>query len=533
MKGAPSVGEIRILTRKLQVEPDPAALFFKLAPEDQPVALLQTADASGLCSERSILMSRMALRFLCRQRSVEIEALTDAGDSALEWLESQWSGCQRQGRRLLKDYPEAVQRGRDEDRLKAPSPIDALRLFAESWTLLEEPSQPSFLTAGVFAFDLIDVYEPIANTQADPLRWPDIEFYAPEDMIVIDHRHATTRVFSYVYGGSKALTQGHDAVRRLEMLSQCVEGFRAEGSLAESEQPWQWRPAQEAEIDVDISDEAYCQAVQHLKEHILAGDVYQIVLSRSFRSPCPRPRWAYEALRQSNPSPYMFYLQASQGVLFGASPETALKVTDDPSQPGAKRLWIHPIAGTRKRGRDANGEIDAEADARLELELRLDKKECAEHVMLVDLARNDVARVSQPGSRVVEALLKVERYSQVMHLVSSVSGRLRESMDALTAYVATMNMGTLTGAPKIRAAQLLRQYELNKRGPYGGAVGILSPAGDMDTCIVIRSALVRDGEAIVQAGAGVVHDSEPHLEAEETRRKAAALLKALAIEGRE
>ncbi|MBF0943365.1 MAG: chorismate-binding protein, partial [Actinomyces sp.] len=189
---------------------------------------------------------------------------------------------------------------------------------------------------------------------------------------------------------------------------------------------------------------------------------------------------------------------------------------------------IRPIAGTRPRGFAPDGSIDHELDIRLELELRSDAKEVAEHVMLVDLARNDVARVSQRGTRRVEQLLRVDRYSRVMHLVSEVSGTLAEDLHPLDAFRASMTMGTLTGAPKLRAAELIRNYEGQRRGSYGGAVGYLRGDGELDTCIVIRSAFVKDGQAIVQAGAGVVADSVPAREAEETVHKASAVLRALA-----
>jgi anthranilate synthase component 1 len=216
----------------------------------------------------------------------------------------------------------------------------------------------------------------------------------------------------------------------------------------------------------------------------------------------------------------MFYVCRPEDTLFGASPETAVKVV-------GRRVEIRPLAGTRPRGLDADGAVDPDLDSRFEAELRMDEKELAEHMMLVDLARNDVARVSQSGTRRVDRLLAVDRYSHVMHLVSYVSGCLRDDLDALHAYAASMNMGTLVGAPKIRAAELLRELEATRRGPYGGAVGYLSCDGEMDTAIVIRSALARGGTAFVRAGAGVVYDSDPRAEAMETRRKARAVLKAL------
>ena len=231
---------------------------------------------------------------------------------------------------------------------------------------------------------------------------------------------------------------------------------------------------------------------------------------------------AYTELKQDNPSPYMFYLRHPEFELFGASPESALKY-----DARSRQVEVYPIAGTRKRGFNPDGSIDRDLDSRIELDLRNDQKEVSEHTMLVDLARNDIARISETGSRYVKDLLKVDRYSYVMHLVSRVVGTLKQDLDALHAYQACMNMGTLVGAPKIKAATLIRNTEQKRRGSYGGAVGYLNGNGDMDTCIVIRSAFVKNQTAFVQAGAGVVYDSDPQSEVEETSNKARAVIKAV------
>jgi anthranilate synthase component 1 len=275
--------------------------------------------------------------------------------------------------------------------------------------------------------------------------------------------------------------------------------------------------------EVDIDDAAYADVVRRLKKHVELGDVFQIVPSRRFSAPCPDPFAAYGELRDLNPSPYMFYIRSSDHTLFGASPETAVRVRGEP-----REVTIRPIAGTAPRGRGPAGALDLDHDARLEAALRTDAKELAEHMMLVDLARNDVARVSKPGTRRVSRMLSVDRYSHVMHLVSEVTGALAPDLDALHAYAASLNMGTLVGAPKIRAAQLLRGVEPGRRGPYGGAVGYLTGEGEMDTAIVIRAAYVRDGVAHVRAGAGIVMASDPVREAQETRHKAASVLRAIA-----
>lgn len=271
------------------------------------------------------------------------------------------------------------------------------------------------------------------------------------------------------------------------------------------------------------NDADFCELVAKMQQHIAIGDAYQVVPSRGFVIDCPQPLQTYRYLHDADPSPYMFYIATDDFELFGASPESSLLHSAKTSQ-----VAIRPIAGTRPRGFAPDGSIDHELDIRLELELRSDAKEVAEHVMLVDLARNDVARISAPGTRKVTQLLRVDRYSRVMHLVSEVTGQLASDLHPLDAFRASMTMGTLTGAPKLRAAELIRQYEGTRRGSYGGAVGYLRGDGELDTCIVIRSAFARGGKAIVQAGAGVVSDSVPQREADETAHKASNVLRAIA-----
>lgn len=276
------------------------------------------------------------------------------------------------------------------------------------------------------------------------------------------------------------------------------------------------------EPQISINDREFCNVVDKLKTHIINGDIFQIVPSRSFFLPCQNSLEVYKELKRTNPSPYMFYMQDEDFILFGASPESALKYETETNQ-----VEIYPIAGTRRRGENPDGSINHDLDSRIELELRLDTKENAEHMMLVDLARNDIARISKTGTRFLADLLKVDRYSHVMHLVSRVVGQLADDLDALHAYQACMNMGTLTGAPKIKAMQLISKVEQQTRGSYGGAVGYLNGYGDLDSCIVIRSAYVENGIAEIQAGAGVVLDSIPIAEADETITKAQAVISAI------
>jgi len=272
----------------------------------------------------------------------------------------------------------------------------------------------------------------------------------------------------------------------------------------------------------NMSDFEYSSIIKKLQKLIQKGEIFQVVPSRKFFLPCNNSLAAYQELKKSNPSPYMFFMQDENFILFGASPESSLKYDEK-----TRQIELYPIAGTRPRGRKKDGTLDLDLDSRIELEMRTNHKELAEHLMLVDLARNDLARICEPGSRYVSDLVKVDKYSHVMHLVSKVVGKLKNRLDALHAYSACMNMGTLTGAPKVRAMQLIAEYEKECRGSYGGAIGYFTDLGNLDTCITIRSAYVENNIATIQAGAGVVFNSIPEDEVKESLNKAKAVINAI------
>lgn len=487
--------KVKALVRELPGGLDPLELYVHLTGARVDTMLFERAGGPTL-----ILVSAAA-RIVCRGRVVAVTAVGAEGANVIA------SFAEALPDRLVKrssdeacfSFP-AITAVDPDERITSRSPFDVLRLIAgggDSGT-----AEPFALAAlGVVAFDHVDLMEDLPANQHDPLHFPDLLFWVPESLILLDPD-----------GGARAVCTAFgdldEAEQRLEELAaRCM----AVPPLPEP------RAIGEARFEqVDLSDEDYAGIVSAMKEHVLAGEVYQIVPSRTFQARCPDPIAAFAAQRSADPSPYQFYVVAPGHVLFGCSPETSVRV-------GAGRtVEVRPIAGTRPRG------ATTDEDDRLEAELRLDEKELAEHMMLVDLARNDVARVSELGSRRVASLLTIERYARVMHLVSSVTGVLKRGYDAVHALQSALNVGTLSGAPKLRATQLLRTAERTKRGPYGGAIGWLNGAGEMDTGVVIRSAVVRDGIASVRVGAGIVHDSDPAAEVEETKRKASALLAALA-----
>ena len=527
-------GAVLPLVREVTGSPDPLALYAALSEGGKRPGtfLLESAETGAGAGERSLLGVSTALAITCAGRTVDITAHSANGRSLLPWIAARL-GVLPEGDRARVSFPPPPPGPRDEAaRGRLPSPLDALRVVVFGPQLLAHPTDACYLAAGAFSYDLIELFEELPLGRPEEHPTPHFEFFVPDRLVIIDHLRNRTLLVANAFGGKDGDANYHDAVRAIGELLRAVEsGIGGREDRTHLSRPPVFPSARPPVLPppdspVDLSDEEYQRLVVQLKRHIVAGDVFQIVPSRSFELPCPDPLAAYALLRAANPSPYLFFVAGASSTVFGASPETAVKVHGSP-----KRVTIRPIAGTAARGRFPDGQLDPDLDARREAALRLDEKETAEHMMLVDLARNDVARVSRPGTRQVRRLLTVDRYAHVMHLVSEIEGELAEEHDALHAYAAAMNMGTLVGAPKLRAAQLLREVESCRRGAYGGAVGYLTHDGALDTAIVIRAAVVRDGIAKVRAGAGIVFDSDPASEALETRRKAEAVLRAIASAG--
>lgn len=504
-------GHVETLSHSCPFPDDPLAVFERLTEKSPYGVLLESAEISSKHAEKSMLVIDAALRLVCWGHQVRVEALTPNGVSLLELFEKE-PEAQRDGRTVVLHYASPTGPMDEISRLKAASPFDALRVILKKIKALRDEKNAVFL-AGVIAYDYLETFEKLPGVKTGANNCPDYLFYLAETLMEIDHKKSNARLIGAVFSGKNVQQAYFSVSQRLESLSAAVKDARLRKISA---------PEIDGPVTVDVDDARFGTYVERMRAHIKAGDIYQVVPSRTFHIPCPHPMAAYARLKKDNPSPYMFYLKDAAFTLFGASPESALKYDAATGQ-----AELYPIAGTRRRGMDEHGVPDPDLDGRIELNLRNDEKEKAEHIMLVDLARNDMARIARPNTRYVADLMRVDRYSHVMHLVSRVVGQLREDLDALHAYQACMNMGTLTGAPKIRAAELIREVEGVRRGSYGGAVGYLTGTGDMDTCIVIRSAFVRDGMAHIQAGAGVVLDSDPQAEADETRGKAQAVINAI------
>jgi anthranilate synthase component I len=387
------------------------------------------------------------------------------------------------------------------------TPLEILTSLLHGFSSPVMPELPPLIAGGVgyLAYDVVGYLEDLPATAEADIDVPEILLIFARTLFVFDHLRQRITVVSNVVGG--------------EGYEQAVA--RTEGLIARLGEPLCYEPkgmtvpAFEVPAGTMTEDE-YCKAVERAKEYILAGDIFQVVLSHRLSADLSGDAFdVYRRLRLINPSPYMFYLRHPEVTVLGSSPEPLVKVQ-------GKRVVQRPIAGTRPRG------ATEEQDLALERELLADQKELAEHVMLVDLSRNDVGRVSRFGTVKVEEQMVVERYSHVMHMVSQVSGELEEGMTGLDALFASFPAGTVSGAPKIRAMEIIDELEPTRRGPYAGVVGYFDFSGNLDTCIALRTAYVCGGKIHIQAGAGIVADSDPETEWHETLNKARALLSAWA-----
>ncbi|HBH45218.1 MAG TPA: anthranilate synthase component I [Hyphomonas atlantica] len=382
-------------------------------------------------------------------------------------------------------------------------PVEALKAFARDARAEADEALPPMASGafGYVGYDMIQYVEPVEITKPDMLNVPEALLVIPRVVIVFDHIYQEILLIGRVEGGNEAEINAllDDVETRLERLPQMP--------------PKDQDPAP-VDLQSNTSKERYFEIVDRCKEYIRAGDIFQVVPSQRFSAPFPRQSISYyRALRRLNPSAFMFHMNLGTVSLVGSSPEILVRVRDG-------RVAIRPIAGTRPRsGND-------EEDARRAASLLADPKEIAEHLMLLDLGRNDVGRVAAYGSVTVTEQFIVERYSHVMHIVSHVEGDLREGLDSVDALFAGFPAGTVSGAPKIRAMQIINEMESHRRGIYGGAVGYFGWNGDLDTCIALRTAVLKDGQLHIQAGGGVVLDSNPQYEYDETVHKAGALKRA-------
>jgi len=457
----------------------PLGIYKKLAKNNPGTFLLESAEHGGAWSRYSFI-------------GVRSKTTLTERDGVAEWLGTPPAGVPR-----------------DMD------PLQALKLSVAHLKTPVIAGLPP-LTGGLvgyMGYDAVRRLETLPNLAVDDLNLPEIAFMLTSDLAVMDHSNGTVTLIANAInwdGTDNRIDEAYaESVERLDRMYQDLQSALP-GDV--SKIPDFTKP----DFESNISQDEFRAKVEFAKEEIRAGEAFQIVISQRFKTSVSADALdVYRALRLSNPSPYMYLFRFESGFdVVGSSPEALVKVT-------GREVMVHPIAGTRKRS------ASLEEDVRLGEELLADPKERAEHLMLVDLGRNDVGRVCTPGTVEVIDFMHIERYSHVMHIVSTVVGELAESAAPIDALFSVFPAGTLSGAPKPRAMEIIERLEPTRRGLYGGAIGYFDFTGNIDTCIAIRTALIKDGSAYVQAGAGVVADSDPESEYQETLNKAAAVLTAV------
>jgi anthranilate synthase component 1 len=390
------------------------------------------------------------------------------------------------------------------------NPLLLLKRLLREYKPVSIDGLPPFFggAVGYLAYDMIRHFEDISLKKRGSLELPDILFMFTDTLLIFDNTRQRIKVVSNALVKEKGTKKAYnDAKAKIDGIIEKLKRRTADKG--------QRNIKKDIRLSSNYTKKGFEKAVEKSKEYIKAGDIFQVVLSQRFNTGLKsEPFNVYRALRAVNPSPYMFFLRLNDFSMAGSSPEVLVRCEDG-------EITLRPIAGTRKRGKTA------EEDKALEKELLADPKERAEHIMLVDLGRNDVGRVSEMGSVNVDELMVIEKYSHVMHIVSNIKGRLKKGMDAFDVIMACFPAGTVSGAPKIRAMQIIDELEPTMRGPYAGAVGYFSFSNNMDTCINIRSVIMKDKTAYIQAGAGIVADSVPSNEYQETVNKAKAMVRAI------
>ena len=476
-------GENQIVYTRLAADLDtPVSLMLKLTGAARNAFMLESVTGGEVRGRYSIIGMKPDVIWTCHGNK---------------------SGVNRQARFDLDSYEP-----------QTDAPLEVLRALIEESqiNLPEDLPQAAAGFFGYLGYDMIRLVEHLPNINSDPLGLPDAVMMRPSVIIVLDGVKSEVTVVSPAWFNSQqtaraayeqAAERVMDAVRDLERPAPLVSRYLGEA----------------VEISPSVSNFAkaeYLAAVEKAKEYIRSGDIFQVVPSQRWTQDFPLPPFSlYRSLRQTNPSPFMFYFNFGGFQVIGASPEILVRVFGN-------EVTIRPIAGTRPRGTSPS------EDLALEAELLADKKELAEHLMLLDLGRNDVGRVSKLGSVRPTEQFTVERYSHVMHIVSNVIGKLADDKDALSAFFAGMPAGTVSGAPKVRAMEIIDELEPEKRGIYGGGLGYISSGGDMDMCIALRTAIIKDQKLYIQAGGGVVYDSDPESEYQETIHKSNAIRRAAA-----
>ena len=513
------LGSIVPVYTKIKTDISPVDYFAKISDYGRKSNsfLLESAEILPVYGERSFGSAAPCLRLCGYKKDFSIEALSESGEDFLKFLKNKLDFCDRikySKEKIEGELKPERRAGSEEERLKLKTHADIIRAVAFAFSPAKSPVPQYAGLFGMISYDFIDQFEDLPEYKEDILKDYDYDMYFADNLFYFDHKNSELYLISN-------MLIAHDGIGSIrKRCEKNIEKYKKAISFDVKPRKFE---KQSGKIISDTSQQEYEDIVRKMKGHIENGDVFQAVPSRTIIADynCEELD-IYKTLREINPSPYMYFFNTGD-FLIGASPEKYISVSDG-------IVEIKPIAGTKPRG-TVDGKIDADLDSRYETELKTDFKELAEHTMLVDLARNDVARISEPGTRYVLNPYVAEKYSHVQHMVSTVRGKLKKDLDPLHAYLASMNMGTLTGAPKVEAMKLLRRYEKTRRGFYGGSVCYITPSGDMDSAIVIRTMRLKGKKAYIRVGAGIVYDSVPEKEYEETERKAASCIHALELAG--
>lgn len=520
------------IAKSISYTKDVASIYEKLFLKNNSI-LLESCDINSKQNTQSVIGCNCALKLIAINNGVEFHALNDNGEHLATSLTVSLSDDYGQKIKVVKHnskfYTCTILKNDafldERQRLLQISQMSVVRTLLH---LLKEES--NILICATFAFDFIANYENLKCHSCDD--FAPFTVYVFDSQLRFNHlkKEAILSLYDFNYSNNSAKDNRENLDLKcktiLDKLQQLYTNSEFKKINYKFENKLQQIFSNKLTLDcndfkVDVSNSQFCKTVEKLKEHIKKGDIFQVVPSRTFSMACHDAFLSYKILSKLNPSPYLFYLQDDNYKIFGSSPEFALKVDAK-----SREVAISPIAGTRPRG-FIHGKYNQNLDDRLELELKLDQKEIAEHIMLVDLARNDLSKICKSSTVHVKNLMHIDKYQSVQHLVSDVKGIIDDKYDALHAYVSAMNMGTLSGAPKIKAHELIYRYEKDSRRSYGGTIAMLGSDGSFDSCICIRQAFVKDNIAHVRAGCGVVYDSNPLKECNETFIKARSVLLAL------
>ncbi|CAL4324801.1 Anthranilate synthase component 1 [Buchnera aphidicola (Chaitophorus sp. 3695)] len=505
--------KIKVIQKKSNYYKNPLKIFNHICQTNKNTLLLESANVSNKKILKSIIIIDSALRISLLKNIVYIKSLTKNGSNFIKYLKliiPKYIKKKKKKNILELKFPNILNKNIDEDsKLKEKSVFDIFRIIKDNIKHIKKYPKSIFF-GGLFSYDLISYFESLPKIKKVQ-KCPDFCFYLSETMIFINHTKKKCIIQSTIF--NKKNYEINKIRKRIKFIKEIINTKKFNSIKYKKNN---------SKITCNKNDTQFSKIIRYTKKYIKNGDIFQIVPSRKFYMQCLSPLYSYKNLKKNNPSPYMFFMQDEEFTLFGASPESFLKY-----DPYTRNIEIHPIAGTKPRGRFKNGDINYDLDNKIELEMKTNEKELSEHIMLVDLARNDLSRICKTGSRYVKKLIKVEKYSHVMHLVSIITGILKKKLDILHAYRACMNMGTLTGAPKIKAMKLIANIEQETRGSYGGSIGYFTGEENFNTCIIIRSAYIEKNIATIQVGAGIVLNSIPREECLETWNKAYAVIKSI------